>query len=68
MNEPLDIPLLDELISRVRKNLMNTGMTQRELAERTGFTEKHISRVLGGYTAGGIRLWDTLLRESDASP
>ncbi len=37
---------------KVKKRLIDMGMTQVELAERVGITDKYLSKILYGYRPG----------------
>jgi transcriptional regulator with XRE-family HTH domain len=39
---------IERMIELLAKGLADSGMTQAELARRSGMTEKHVSRVLTG--------------------
>jgi transcriptional regulator with XRE-family HTH domain len=41
----------------VQNALLARGWTQKELANRCGLTEKHVSRVLNGRDAGSFEVW-----------
>ncbi|MCW2757000.1 MAG: hypothetical protein JWO46_746 [Nocardioidaceae bacterium] len=46
-----------DLATRVR----SAGVPQTVLAERTGFSEKHVSQMLTGAAAGTLKAWQRLL-------
>jgi transcriptional regulator with XRE-family HTH domain len=39
-----------------------TGMTQRELAERCGLSQPHITRIENGYYSAGVEKLDDIAR------
>jgi hypothetical protein len=55
------------------RNKMNSpervkSMTEAELAEATGYSEKYVSRVLAGKVAATTRVWTKLLTASEIPP
>lgn len=53
------------LAAIVRANLADARMTQAELAARTGYTEKHVSRVLNGHAPAPTATWTRLIAEAE---
>ncbi|MFR9773056.1 helix-turn-helix domain-containing protein [Nocardia sp. SC052] len=55
------------------RNKMNSlervkSMTEAELAEATGYSEKYVSRVLAGKVAATTRVWTNLLAATEIPP
>jgi predicted transcriptional regulator len=52
-------------VSRLQEFLRDlvraSGVPQRELSRRTGFTEKHISEMMNGWSQGQLSAWQALL-------
>jgi transcriptional regulator with XRE-family HTH domain len=57
---PLVVPMtrLQELL---RAEIVATGISQTELAQRTGFSAKHISAMMTGRSQGKLTAWQALL-------
>ena len=53
----------DALVALIRKS----GVAQSELAERTGFSQKHISQMMH-QRSGSLLAWDQLLRAAGVTP
>jgi transcriptional regulator with XRE-family HTH domain len=54
---------LDELLRElVREGLDRRKWTQFQLARTVGLSEKHLSQLLNGRTAGSVAVWDRLLK------
>lgn len=55
---------LDELLRHlVRQGMKRRKLTQYRLAKASGLSQKHLSQLLNGKTAGSIAVWDRLLKE-----
>lgn len=51
------------------RDLVRTGgVQQRELAQRTGLSEKHISQMMTGRTHGSLATWQLLLDAAEVTP
>jgi len=52
--------LADQLAARVRAEVEDQGTQQVLLAQRAGFSEKHVSMMLTGKVDGSIAAWERL--------
>jgi transcriptional regulator with XRE-family HTH domain len=55
---------IERMIDLLAKALADSGMTQAELARRSGMTEKHVSRTLTGHntaSTGTLDYWAFVL-------
>lgn len=60
---PPDAPLA-ALKRDIRAHLVATGVTQQEIADRTGYSQKHVCSVLTGSVVGS---WQFLEKVADAA-
>lgn len=44
-------------MNNLKQWLDTQGMTQKQLAERIGMTETHVSRICNGFEPGGEFMW-----------
>lgn len=52
--------LRTEMAWQLRLAIHRAKITQRELAERTGLTQKHISQLVTNQADGSFAVWDDL--------
>lgn len=50
---------ISERAKRIKKELIDLGMTQRELAEEIGMNENYLTGMLNGYKAGS-KYWEQI--------
>jgi transcriptional regulator with XRE-family HTH domain len=54
--------------SRLKEALKKLGITQQELAEKIGFAQSHISRIMNGVNIPNSRFYDILSHELYLNP
>lgn len=51
----------DTMIDVLREAMLAQGMTQRDLADQLGISQKHMSRVFNGWADPSFKLLDRML-------
>lgn len=60
--------LHEVLAAEVHAGLRTLGLPQAWLAERAGYSEKHVSQMLTGRVEGSLLAWEALLRTVERWP
>lgn len=56
-----------DLAERVRTGLQASGWTQSDLARETGYSRRHISRMLHGHYEGSLTCWQHLIDTAEGT-